>query len=216
MKILLIDHHELFRSGLKYMLQKISAEANEVLEAGDWKEGLKLVESHPDLKMVLLEHQAPGCQGTNAVKLFREHYPHLPLVVVSAGEDFYAINNLLNSGANGFVGKTSSETALLSALKLVLAGDIYVPPQMLKHESSLKAYRLTRRQMEMLACLTEGFSNKEISEKFDLAEGTVKVHVAAVYKNLRVRNRREAAGVASQMGFSVKQCDKNFKGEWSR
>jgi DNA-binding NarL/FixJ family response regulator len=213
MKILLIDRHELFRAGLKCMLQKLPNGVNEVLEADDWKEGLKCVEQHSDLKLVLLEHRAHGCNGSHSIKFFHEHYPDIPLVVVSSEEEFHVINNLLNNGAKGFVGKSSSEAAFLSAVELVLAGSIYVPPQMLKHPSNLREYRLTPRQMQMLTCLTEGLSNKKISEKLGLAEGTVKVHVAAVYQTLRVRNRREAAGVASQIGLVGKRYGKSLRGE---
>jgi len=204
MQILLIDHHELFRDGLRHMLQKLPCGVEELLEEGDWQKGLKCVERHPDLDLVLLEPNSYGCSGADSVRIFRERYPHIPLVVVSAAEDAGMINKIMNYGARGFVGKSSPESVLLNALKLILAGDIYVPQQMLRYLSSPGEYRLTQRQIQVLNCLSEGFSNKQISEKFNLAESTVKVHVAAVYQVLRVRNRLEAAGLASRIGFGIK------------
>ena len=205
MQILLIDHHELFRDGLRHVLQKLPIVEGELLEAGDWQNGLKCVELHPDLDLVLLEPNSYGCHGTDSVRIFRERYPYIPLVVVSSEEDAVVINKVMNYGARGFVGKSSSEAVLLNALKLVIAGDVYVPQQMLQYFSSPNEYRLTQRQIQVLNCLSEGFSNKQISEKFNLAEATVKVHVAAVYQALRVRNRLEAACLASRIGFGIKQ-----------
>ena len=204
MKILLIDHHELFRDGLRCVLQKLPNGVEQLFEAGGWQEGLKFVEQHPDLNLVLLEYKSHGCNGPDSVRIFRELYPCIPLLVLSGDEDSHVINEILKYGASGFVSKSSPESTLLGALKLVLAGDIYVPPYLIQHLSTSKEYRLTRRQIQILECLTEGLSNKQISERFNLAAGTVKVHVAAVYQALRVKSRVEAVEVARQIGFSVK------------
>jgi DNA-binding NarL/FixJ family response regulator len=207
MKILLIDHHELFREGLRHVLQKLPSGISELLETGDWQQGLDYVEQHPDLDVVLLELTARGCKGAQSVKFFRQRYPHIPLVVVSGDERFQVIKTVLNSGAHGFVGKSSPSAMLLGALHLVFAGNIYVPPQMFRHLSNAEEYRLTKRQIEILGCLSDGLSNKEIAEKFELAEGTVKVHVAAVYQALRVKSRKEAAGLAAQLGLVTQPRD---------
>lgn len=201
MKILLIDHHELFRDGLRYVLQKLPSGVGELLEAGDFSSGLKCADQHPDLDLVLLELNSCGCKGADSVKLFCERYPHLPLVVVSGDEDFHVINHSLSYGASAFVCKSSPETMFLEALESVLAGKINVSPQIFQSLAKPNEYRLTRRQIEILRCLTEGFSNKEIAEKFDLAEGTVKVHVSALFHALGVRSRKEAARVAGLRGL---------------
>ncbi len=201
MKILLIDHHELFRAGLRHVLQEIPNGISELLETGDWSEGLQYAGQHPDLDFVLLELRAHGCRGVESVKLFHQRFPHIPLVVVSGEESFHVIKSVLNNGAHGFVGKSSPAAMLLSALRLVFAGGIYVPPQMFKQTSSANEYHLTRRQVEILGCLTEGLRNKEIAERFALSEGTVKVHVAAVYQALRVKSRKEAVSLADQLGL---------------
>jgi DNA-binding NarL/FixJ family response regulator len=166
--------------------------------------------------MVLLELRSPRCKGVSAVKFLRQRYPHIPLVVVSGDEEFSVINKVMSNGASGFIGKSSPEAMFLGALRLVLSGDTYVPPQMFRHLSNPKEYRLTRRQSQMLGCLIEGLSNKEISECLDLAEGTVKVHIAAVYQVLRVRNRREAVAVAGQIGFGRASAGHGYQGAMAR
>ncbi len=207
MKILLIDHHELFRNGLRYVLQKLPTGMGELLETGEWQTGLSLVEENPDLNLVLLELKSSGCKGVESVKLFRAKYPDTPLVVLSGEEDSRVVNKVLDYGARGFVGKSVPETTLLTALEVVLAGDIYVPPHLLQYRSGANEYGLTKRQIQILECLAEGLSNKKISARFRLAEGTVKVHVAAVYQILRVRSRLEAVEVARKMGISAKNLN---------
>src|ERR1017187_372653 len=202
MKVLIIDGHALFREGLRNILQQLPDGARKILEAACFLDGLKLVEQHPDLNLVLLEIKSPGCEGAASVKIFRQHYPHIPLVVVSSEEDFWIIKEVLGHGADGFVCKSSTGATLLSALNLVIAGSLYVPQQLLHPTTTLdenenivsrgrisKAkveFGLTSRQMDVLRCLAEGLSNKEIGETIHLAEGTVKVHVAAVYQTLGI------------------------------
>lgn len=205
MKILLIDHHELFRNGLRYVLRKLHDEVDEILEAGDFHEGLNLAGRHPGL--VLLELNSPGCEGAVSIKLFRRRFPNIPLVVVSSEEDYRVIDKVLNYGASGFVCKNSGEAILLGALRLALEGSIYVPPQyfpcamMAQNRIDYKAFGLTERQRHILGLLTAGLSNKEISEAIQIAEGTVKVHVAAVFQVLQVGTRAEAVRVAKRMGL---------------
>lgn len=210
MRILLIDPHELFREGLRYVLQKLHGGATEILEAGDFYEGLTMAGQHPDL--VLLELHAPGCDGAVSIKLFRRQFPSVPLVVVSSEEDRQVIGRALDYGANGFVCKSAKEGALLGALRLVLEGGVYVPAQYLSQSApvpagavvgrkSIRDYGLTERQMNILGYLTAGLGNKEIGNMIGIAEGTVKVHVAAVFQALHVNSRTEAVRVAERLGL---------------
>lgn len=215
MKILLIDNHALFREGLRCVLQQLPGGVDEILEAESFPDGLALAGQHPGLDLALLELKSPGSGGAISVRLFRQHYPHIPLVVVSGEEDGRVINSVLSYGASGFVCKSSTGATLLSALSLALSGSIYVPAQFLRrpgvaagnkssrddNRRSNNEYGLTARQMDILKYLTAGFSNKEIARVTDLAEGTVKAHVAAVCQNLRVKSRMEAIRVAKQLGL---------------
>ncbi len=211
MKILLADDHALFREGLRYVLQQLS-DGVDILEAGNFPEAFNLASKHPELDMALLDLNMPGSTGPKSVGYFHQRYPHIPVVVVSSEEDSGSIEKVLNNGATGFVCKSSNAETMLGALNLVLSGGVYVPPQILRHASveaerddkrnqHTNDYGLTPRQMEVLRHLCAGMSNKEIASTINLAEGTVKIHVAAVYQTLNVNSRVEAVIVAEQLGL---------------
>ena len=209
MKILLADDHALFREGLRYVLQQLSDHV-EIFDAGNFPEAINLASQHPELDLALLDLNMPGSTGPKSVGYFHQRYPHIPVVVVSSEEDSVSIEKVLANGATGFVCKSSNAETMLGALNLVLAGGVYVPPQILRHASvesehedrrSLHTnnYGLTPRQLEVLRHLCAGMSNKEIASTIGLAEGTVKIHVAAVYQTLNVNSRVEAVIVAEQL-----------------
>ena len=215
MKILLVDDHSLFREGMRYVLRQLP-EACEIFEAGNYPDGLKQAELHPELDLVLMDLNMPGSEGAISIKFFHQRFPHIPVVVVSGEDNRVQMEKVMSYGAMGFVCKSSTAPVMLSALNLVLAGGGYVPPQMLQQPSMLGAgasertdkrslntneYGLTARQMQVLGHLAEGLSNKQIAQAVDLAEGTVKIHVAAVYQILRVNSRMEAVRVAEQLGL---------------
>lgn len=214
MKILLVDDHVLFREGMRYVLQQLHGGVSEIFEAGDFPDAMQIAGQHPELDLALLDLNMPGSEGPLSIKLFHHAYPHIPIVVVS-GEDNYGImKKTMDYGAMGFVGKHSAVPVMLEALNQVLAGDIYIPPQLLqKHVESteekpghaaqpnLHAHKhgLTARQMQALTHMASGLSNREIAEKMCLAEGTVKVHIATLYQILRVNNRIEAVRLAEKL-----------------
>ncbi len=215
MKILLVDDHALFREGMTHVLQRLSDEV-EILEAGNFPDGLKLAAQHPELDLALLDLNMPGSEGPISIRFFHRHHPHIPVVVVSGEESRGYMEKVMNYGAMGFVCKSSTAAVMLGALNLVLSGGVYVPPEMLRHHSVIteeepetvdrrsmrtNEYGLTGRQMEVLRHLASGMSNKEIAEVVHLAEGTVKIHVAAVYQTLRVCNRLEAVRAAEKLGL---------------
>lgn len=215
MKILLVDDHALFRDGMRYVLQQLP-EAVEILEAGNFHDGMRLAMQHPELDLALLDLNMPGSEGPMSIRFFHQHYPHIPVVVVSGEEGRGYMEKVMNYGAMGFISKGSTASVMLSALNLVLSGGIYVPPEMLRqHElMSEKELRftdrrslhtnehgLTQRQMQVLTHMAAGLSNKEIAEAVHLAEGTVKVHIAAIYQTLRVSNRMEAVRMVERLGL---------------
>lgn len=217
MKILLVDDHALFREGLRYVLQQLANDC-EIIEAGNYHEGLRLAEQHPELDLALLDLNMPGSEGAISIKFFHQRYPHIPVVVVSGDEARATMEKVINAGAMGYVCKSSNSATMLSALQLVLSGGVFVPPQILLQPSLLpdfaqeeerkdkrslhtNEYGLTPRQMDVLQLLALGLSNKEIADKITLAEGTVKIHVAALYQILRVKNRMEAVQVAKKLNL---------------
>ena len=215
MKILLVDDHALFRDGMRYVLQQLP-ETVEILEAGNFPDGLKLATQHPELDLALLDLNMPGSEGPISIRFFHQRYPHIPVVVISGEEGRGYMEKVMNYGAMGFVCKSSTASVMLSALNLVLSGGVYIPPQLLRQYGEVAGkepdvtdrrslhtneYGLTQRQMQVLTHLAAGLSNKEIAEAIHLAEGTVKIHVAAVYQTLRVNNRMEAVRMAEKLGL---------------
>ena len=215
MKILLVDDHALFRDGMRYVLQQLP-EAVEILEAGNFPDGLKLATQHPELDLALLDLNMPGSEGPFSIRFFHQRYPHIPVVVVSGEEGRGYMEKAMSYGAMGFVCKSSGAAVMLGALNLVLSGGVYIPPQLLRQQGETAGkppdvadrrrlhtneYGLTQRQMEVLTHIAAGLSNKEIAEAVHLAEGTVKIHVAAVYQTLHVGNRMEAVRMAEKLGL---------------
>lgn len=214
MKILIIDNHALFRDALRNLLQRSPAGFDEILEANSFQDGMTLTKQHPDLGMVLLEIKSPGCIGAASVEQFSLRYPDIPLVVVSSEEYGQVIKDALSNGARGFVCKSSTGVILLNALMYVIAGGIYIPPQMIQPAgitfidssgnhipTTTAANRMTARQRQVLNYLANGSSNKEIANLLYLAEGTIKVHVASIFQTLRVNNRAQAVKAAEKLGL---------------
>lgn len=175
---------------------------------------------NPGIDIVLLDLVMPGAQGFGLLRRVCDGYPDLPVVMLSASADPAKMRKALDIGAAGFITKTETADVMLSALRLVLAGGIYIPPDMLEptpaavRERDVAAdkppaalARLTPRQREVLACLGEGKSNKHIARDLDLSENTVKIHVAAILRVLGVGNRTQAAVVARESGIVADASD---------
>ena len=205
MKLLIVDDHAIVREGVAAMLRQAGPDTL-VLQAGDGAEGVRLAEAHPDLDAVFLDLQMPGADGMSAVPEFGRRRPDLPVIVLSSSEDPEDVRRALGLGALGYVPKSALPQTLLSALRLVLAGDIYVPPLMVDATArggpsapAADAGRhgaLTERQREVLQLLSEGLSNKDIGRALNLSDKTVKAHITAIFKALDVVNRTQAASAA--------------------
>jgi len=214
-KVLMVDDHALFRDGMHYVLQQLADEV-EILDSGNFTEAMELVRENPELDLALLDLNMPDSEGVPSLQLFHQRFPNIPMVVVSGSDSRSDMEDVMNMGAMGFISKMSSSKVMLSALRMVLEGGIYVPPQLLQQaianmdagisqtdKRSLRAskYGLTPRQLDVMKLIGAGLSNKGISEKLELAEGTVKIHVAAIYQALHVNSRVEAVATARRFGF---------------
>jgi two-component system, NarL family, nitrate/nitrite response regulator NarL len=212
MKFLIVDDHAVLRKGLTALLQQEGLD-NVVLEAGDGAEGLGVAQLHPDLDAVFLDLEMPGMGGMSAIEAFGKQHPDLPVIVLSSSEGPLDVRRALAAGALGYVPKSTSSKTLLAALRLVLQGNVYVPPLVLNEAPAAgarsepaaapeAAVRLTERQIHVLRLIERGLSNKEIGLALDLSEKTVKVHVTAIFKALNVVNRTQAAGKARMVGLA--------------
>jgi len=214
MKILLSDDHALIREAVRGVLRQLVPDAS-VLEACDGRRTVELIEANPEIDLVLLDLNLPDRDGLALLGDLRARYPAMSVVVLSAFQDQSTIRQVLRLGALGFIPKNTELDVMLGALRLVFAGGIYIPVEVLDQPalpptSNGKAHvdlrrrlppglALTERQIEVLALLMEGKSNKAISRQLDVAEHTVKNHITAIFKALRVTTRMEAVTAVGRL-----------------
>jgi DNA-binding NarL/FixJ family response regulator len=203
MKILIADDHPLFRAGIRHVLLQL-ADTVEIEEADDHDAAMVQLAKHDDIALVLLDLLMPGVQGLTSLDVITKKFPALPIVIMSASEDRTEMQRSLDGGALGFIQKSATAAVMLHALRLVLAGGVYVPPALVQGITTnepiapSKHDDLTPRQSAVLSRVIEGKSNKAIATELGLTEATVKAHVTAVFKALRVSNRMQAAIAAGK------------------
>jgi DNA-binding NarL/FixJ family response regulator len=204
--MLLADDHPLFREGVKPVLHKLDPHLD-IIEAIDYPSAFAAMHQAGEVDLALIDLYMPGMSGVDGVIRFRAAFPGIPLVVLSASEQAEDIHRLLAAGALGYVTKSSPSEVMLGALRLVLAGGVYIPPSLLDHHGGgeidpSRPGPLTARQMEVLRELAKGQSNKQIAKALEVTEGTIKIHLAAIFRILKVNNRTEAVLIAQKMGLN--------------
>jgi DNA-binding NarL/FixJ family response regulator len=220
MKILVVDDHGLIREALRDVLKELRPDAL-VLEASNGAKAMELVVEHPDLGLILLDLSLPDRGGLSVLVELRERYPAISIVVLSAAQDRGTVVNALDLGAVGFIPKSGQREVMLSALQLVFAGGIYIPPEYLAREEPLHSAcalkqpitdqrrvspldaGLTGRQLDVLVHMMQGKSNKAICRTLNLALPTVKNHVTAVLMALKVTNRTEAVIAVNELRWDL-------------
>jgi DNA-binding NarL/FixJ family response regulator len=218
MKILIVDDHALIRDALRGVLKKLQRGAT-VLEASDCGQAMATIENHPDITLILLDLTLPDRDGFSVLAELRERYPAIAIVVLSGLQDRATVTKVLELGAVGFIPKSSRREIMFSAFQLIFAGSIYVPPEILPHDEVSHATRaaqpesrplvtptetgLSDRQLDVLALMMQGKSNKVICRALNLAEPTVKNHVTAILRALKVSNRTEAVIAVNELGWKL-------------
>ena len=208
MKILIADDHALFREGMRHVLAQLQREVV-VIEAGNYAEVLNQATAHDDIGLVLLDLNMPDKDGFAALDNLSQQYPALPIVVLSASENRADMQRALDRGAMGFIQKSATAPVMLSALRLVLSGGIYVPPALVRGDDATSERTaggdlgLTPRQLDVLARVIEGEPNKVIAAELGLSEATVKAHVSATFKALGVTNRTQAVRAVERLGIKL-------------
>jgi DNA-binding NarL/FixJ family response regulator len=211
LKVLIADDHALVRAGLIDALTGLTPDLDPI-EAADASEVMQRLVDIPGLDLILLDLFMPGANGFQLLSKVCGAAAAVPVVVLSASESADHVRKALDSGAAGFVPKSADRELMLSALRLVLAGGIYVPAEVMQTADwssvpaasappSSERAALTARQQDVLRLLGRGLSNKQIARALALSENTVKAHVASVLRQLGASNRTEAVVRAQEQGF---------------
>jgi DNA-binding NarL/FixJ family response regulator len=208
MKILVVDDHPLVQDALAQLLPQLDAGA-EVRAAADAADAVAILDAEPDVALVLLDLALPGTRGVDFLADLLLDYPGVPIVVLSATHDEATVNAALAAGARGFIAKTASPQALLAALARVFDGETYRTDDVTAEPDgdgvriASSDLGLTARQSDVLRLLVQGKPNKLICRDLRLSEGTVKVHVSAILRQLNVRTRTQAVAELARRGINV-------------
>ena len=210
MRVLLIDDHALFRVGLQELLERRGLD---VIAEGDCLKGIEIVaEKKPDV--VLLDMRMPDMTGTEVLSVLRQHYPNMPISMLTTSREEADVIEALQLGAQGYLLKDMEPNELIDALQQIIQGNTVVakeltsilakavqgePPSSSKQASSLDD--LTPREREILCHLADGQSNKVIARNLGISDGTVKLHVKAILRKLEVHSRVEAAVIAVEQNL---------------
>lgn len=216
MRILIVDDHQLFRSGLVLLLSKIYEDVT-VSEAVDPETALARIAAEPAFDLVLLDVAMPGMEELEGLQRIIDRMPSVPVVMLSAVEDSDQVFRAIGMGARGYILKASSEKVLQHAISLAMSGETYIPSGVfvadggrlrptgdaLIHAAPVTGPLavLTDRQRDVLACMMDGSPNKEIARELGLLESTVKAHVKAILKKLGAANRTQASMIATECGL---------------
>lgn len=226
MKILIADDHELFLKGLEFILKENLSNPI-ITTAQSYTDIFHILEDKQDFDLIITDLAMPGANWLQALNKIHTLVPETPVIVISAVFDKEILQQTLDIGVSGYIPKTASNNLIISAINLVLAGGVYIPHELLyttpipNNKSTSKEYiaplkalekfadssndtpqkSLTERQIEIVKCIAEGLSNKQIAYKLNLTEGTVKVHITIILKVLNVKNRTSAVIEAAKRGY---------------
>jgi len=199
LKALIADDHPLVREGTLNILQRINSD-HEIFQATNFTEAKLIIEQQTELDLIILDLYMPQMNGTESILQLRQQHPCTPVVIISASENIEDIRGAINNGANGYITKSSSNEVILNALRLILSGGLYLPPQW-TISSPAKDKTLTIRQKEVITLLATGKANKEIAREFSISDKTVKAHLSEIFKRLQVSNRTQAVHQARKLGY---------------
>lgn len=211
MHVLLADDHDLVRESLKAYIERLASDIT-VASGRDLTEAMALLEQAPPADVIVLDLRMPGMNGFEGLKKVKAKYPNTPVVIMSGSTDAQIVRDVLALGAKGFFPKTMNGQVLVNALRLVTAGETFIPSVYLaggendlalEQGTGTAPSAFTKREQEVLQHLLRGRSNKEIAQSLGIEEVTIKLHVRGVCRKLGARNRTEAVAIAHQRGLGA-------------
>lgn len=201
MRALLVDDHLLFGQGLKYLLEDLDP----ALECDIVSSIASAVAKPGPYDFVLLDYSLPDSKGSTGLQRVLQAHEESTVIILSGDTRPCLVEELVELGASGFIPKSSDTPTLMKALGIMLAGGVYLPPRVggvVATPALAEAVAgLSPRQMDCLLKLVQGKPNKTIARELDIAESTIKTHLAAAFKALGVNNRAEATFKASELGL---------------
>ena len=212
-RLLIADDHPLFRGALREAVAGLFAKV-EIGEAGSFEDVAALLERGGEVDLILLDLSMPGVRGFSGLMYLRAQYPGVPIIVVSANDDPAVIRRCMDLGTSGFIPKTLGIEEMRIAVKRVLDGGIWTPPDVdlgagVDAETAdllARLASLTPQQVRVLMMLSEGLLNKQIAYELGVSEATVKAHVSAILQKLGVDSRTQAVIAAAKIE----------RGQWSQ
>ena len=207
--LLIADDHPLFRAALKQVAADAVSDMR-MHEADSLDAALAALDAHPDIDLVLLDIHMPGNHGLTGLAAIRAQFPGVAVIVVSANDDPRVVRRALDHGAAGYLPKSAGLDELREAIRSVLACEQWLPAslrgavvraQSSEHDTELAARlaSLSPQQFRVLTLVAQGLLNKQIADRLDVQERTVKAHLSAIFDRLGVRNRTQAGVVLREL-----------------
>ena len=212
-RFVIADDHPLFRGALREAVSGLFTHV-EIGEAGSFEDVAALLDRGGEVDLILLDLSMPGVRGFSGLIYLRAQYPSVPIVVVSASDDPAVIRRCMDLGTSGFIPKTLGIEEMRAAIKRVLDGGVWTPPDVDLSTGSdaetanlmARLASLTPQQVRVLMMLSEGLLNKQIAYELGVSEATVKAHVSAILQKLGVESRTQAVITAAKIEL----------GQWSQ
>ena len=210
-RVLIADDHPLFRAALHQAASTVLG--TDIIEADTLSATLEALDNDTGIELVLLDLHMPGANGLSGLAALRGQHPGVAVLVVSAHDTPAVVRRVLDHGAAGFISKSAAATRIGEAITTVLEGGEWVAPELAgsvraepgeagDRELASKLASLTTQQFRVLGLLSEGLLNKQIADRLDIQERTVKAHVTAIFEKLGVRNRTQASNLMHSLDLS--------------
>jgi DNA-binding NarL/FixJ family response regulator len=205
-RIIIADDHPLVRGALRQAVEGAAPRAA-IVECGDLAELTRELDANSDVDLVMLDLSMPGVRGFSGLMYLRAQHPGVPVVVVSGNEDRGVMRRCVDFGASGFIPKTTAIDVMRSAIRAILDGGMWTPPDLVlggpvdKDTADIvrRLSSLTPQQVRVLMMLSEGLLNKQIAYELTVSEATVKAHVSAILQKLGVESRTQAVIAAAKI-----------------